>query len=80
MIQRRLEIDAKRNWDDFYKHNTTNFYKDRHYLSKEFPELSKALDLQKDTQEKVTLLDLGCGVGNAFWPLVEAHSSPPLVI
>ena len=28
----------------------------------------------------MTLLDLGCGVGNAFWPLVETFGTPPLQI
>lgn len=31
----------QRNWDKFYKHNTTNFFKDRHYILAEFPELEK---------------------------------------
>ena len=43
MICRRLEIEAAKNWDIFYKNNTTNFYKDRHYLLREFPELEAAL-------------------------------------
>lgn len=71
MIQRRLEIDAQRNWDIFYRHNTTNFYKDRHYLVREFSELSSKLRETQPGSERVTLLDLGCGVGNAFWPLIE---------
>lgn len=41
---KRLEIDARKNWDIFYKQNTTNFYKDRHYLAREFTELSQSLD------------------------------------
>ena len=69
MIQRRLEIDAQRNWDIFYRNNTTNFYKDRHYLTREFNELTEAL--KNDDCQQTTLLDLGCGVGNAFWPMVE---------
>ena len=69
MIQRRLEIDAQRNWDIFYRNNTTNFYKDRHYLTREFNELTEAL--KSDECQQTTLLDLGCGVGNAFWPMVE---------
>ena len=69
MIQRRLEIDAQRNWDIFYRNNTTNFYKDRHYLTREFNELTEAL--QTASTPPVTLLDLGCGVGNAFWPMIE---------
>jgi methyltransferase-like protein 6 len=43
MTYKRLEIDARKNWDIFYKQNTTNFYKDRHYLKREFSELSDAL-------------------------------------
>jgi hypothetical protein len=33
-----IDLQA-RNWDKFYKHNTTNFFKDRHYILSEFPEL-----------------------------------------
>lgn len=35
----KLEIDAKRNWDIFYKRNTTNFFKDRQWTTREFEEL-----------------------------------------
>ena len=80
---RRLEIDARKNWDLFYKMNTTNFYKDRHYLAREFQELTQKLDEVKandNSTENVILLDLGCGVGNAFWPLVSTFGMPPLKI
>lgn len=66
----KLEREAKRNWDIFYKNNKTNFYKDRHYIKVEFDELSKAVETLKD-QEKLTLLDAGCGVGNGFYPLYK---------
>ena len=79
---KRLEIDARKNWDIFYKQNTTNFYKDRHYLAREFSELSQKLESVKNSgsTDEVVLLDLGCGVGNAFWPLVETFGIPPLRI
>jgi methyltransferase-like protein 6 len=32
----KLEREAKKNWDLFYKANKTNFYKDRHYIKYEF--------------------------------------------
>eukprot|EP00842_Homolaphlyctis_polyrhiza_P004982 jgi/Hompol1/5485/HPOL_001985-RA len=35
----KLINEAARNWDIFYKHNTTNFFKDRHWTDREFPEL-----------------------------------------
>ena len=38
----KLETDAKRNWDIFYKNHKTKGYKDRHYIKREFLELSDA--------------------------------------
>lgn len=37
--QKKLETDAQKNWDLFYKRNTTNFFKDRHWTTREFDEL-----------------------------------------
>ena len=53
-----------KNWEKFYKFNKTNFFKDRHYILDEFPEL------KNDPRDKITLLDMGCGVGNSFYPLL----------
>lgn len=39
----KLEKEAKRNWDLFYKVNKTNFYKDRHYIKYEFAEIAEKL-------------------------------------
>jgi len=30
-----------KNWDKFYKFNKTNFFKDRHYILREFSELKE---------------------------------------
>jgi methyltransferase-like protein 6 len=35
----QLEKDARRNWDLFYKRNTKNFFRDRHYIHREFAEI-----------------------------------------
>jgi hypothetical protein len=32
-------LKCQKNWEKFYKFNKTNFFKDRHYILKEFPEL-----------------------------------------
>ena len=40
--------------------------RDRHYLGTDFPDLARA------AAEPVSLLEIGCGVGNAMFPLVEA--------
>ena len=65
----KYEKDAKKNWDVFYKNNKTNFFKDRHYIDREFHELS----LLKDSNKVYSLCEMGCGVGNAFFPLVEKY-------
>jgi len=35
-----LDTQSK-NWEKFYKFNKTNFFKDRHYILREFPELKE---------------------------------------
>ena len=37
--QNKLEREAQKNWDLFYKRNTTKFFKDRHWTKREFDEL-----------------------------------------
>uniref|UniRef100_A0A8C6ZHR3 tRNA N(3)-cytidine methyltransferase n=1 Tax=Nothoprocta perdicaria TaxID=30464 RepID=A0A8C6ZHR3_NOTPE len=37
--QMKLEKEAQKNWDLFYKRNSTNFFKDRHWTTREFQEL-----------------------------------------
>ena len=56
--------NQSKNWEKFYKFNKTNFFKDRHYILEEF------LELKNDKRDKITLLDMGCGVGNSFYPLL----------
>jgi methyltransferase-like protein 6 len=61
-----LERDAKKYWDLFYKRNETRFFKDRHWSTREFTEL-----LNSPSTTKKTLLEIGCGVGNFIFPLIE---------
>lgn len=37
--QNKLEIEAQKNWDLFYKRNSTKFFKDRHWTSREFADI-----------------------------------------
>ncbi|XP_012692944.2 tRNA N(3)-methylcytidine methyltransferase METTL6 [Clupea harengus] len=66
--QQKLEKEAQKNWDLFYKRNTTNFFKDRHWTTREFEELKACR--QFETQ-KLVLLEAGCGVGNCIFPLLK---------
>lgn len=43
----KLEKEARRNWDLFYKRNSDHFFKDRHWLAREFPELIQVLSDSK---------------------------------
>lgn len=63
----QLEKNAKKHWDLFYKRNEVRFFKDRHWTTREFQEL---LGLG-NTDNAQTLLEIGCGVGNLIYPLLE---------
>lgn len=63
----QLERDAKKHWDLFYKRNETRFFKDRHWTTREFDELLG----MADNQSQNILLEVGCGVGNLIYPLME---------
>lgn len=66
--QQKLEKEAQKNWDLFYKRNSTNFFKDRHWTTREFEELRSCREFE---DQKLTMLEAGCGVGNCLFPLLE---------
>lgn len=57
----KYEREAMRFWDKFYHRNEGNFFKDRHYLHREWTDLLNG---------GIKVLDAGCGVGNAAIPLM----------
>lgn len=65
--QQKLEKEAAKNWDKFYKRNETRFFKDRHWTTREFQEL-----IGNDSSTR-SLLEVGCGVGNFVYPLFEEN-------
>lgn len=71
----QLEIHARRHWDLFYKRNETRFFRDRHWTTREFSELiSTTEDDTHETKSKRCLLEVGCGVGNFVFPLINENT------
>ncbi|CEI90489.1 hypothetical protein G6F70_003186 [Rhizopus microsporus] len=66
----KYKKEAAKNWDLFYKRNTTKFFKDRHWTDREFEELQPD---QSGNQKY--LLEIGCGVGNFVFPALAENSS-----
>jgi SAM-dependent methyltransferase len=54
-------------WQKFYRAHGAGFFRDRHWLEREFPCLRIAA---QDGDSVFALLDIGCGVGNAAFPLL----------
>lgn len=52
--QMKLEKEAQKNWDLFYKRNTTNFFKDRHWTTREFEELKACREVRKRVHVRIT--------------------------
>lgn len=45
--QLKLEREAQKNWDLFYKRNSTHFFKDRHWTTREFEELKACREVTR---------------------------------
>ncbi|ODV79494.1 methyltransferase [Suhomyces tanzawaensis NRRL Y-17324] len=65
-------------WDIFYKNNGEKFFKDRNWLQIEFPLLFEVTSA--DYQDPCTILEIGCGAGNTFYPILNQNKNPHLKI
>nr|GAT55058.1 predicted protein [Mycena chlorophos] len=66
-----------RHWDTFYRNNANNFFKDRKWLHNEFRELVSATEANAGP---VTIVEVGCGVGNSVFPLLATNTNPELTL
>ena len=66
----KFDKEAKKHWDIFYKRNENRFFKDRHWTTREFWELCGDSEENEFTPKHI-LTEIGCGVGNFAFPLLE---------
>lgn len=71
----QLEVHAQKHWDLFYKRNETRFFKDRRWTTREFQELIQEGETLNDHKVCRKILEVGCGVGNFVYPLMEELES-----
>lgn len=71
----QIERQAQKHWDLFYKRNETRFFRDRHWTTREFSELVG----EHNGAQKRVLFEIGCGVGNFIYPLVEEELNLQIV-
>ena len=75
-LDRNSEVDNDGEaWDKFYSNHGTRFFKDRHYLERAFPDdfhkYESASARMTTVARKKTLVEIGCGVGNAILPMMD---------
>ncbi|KAG0645220.1 tRNA methyltransferase [Hyphodiscus hymeniophilus] len=73
----RFNSDPAKWWNNFYKNNTANFFKDRKWLQQEFPILSR---ITSADSPPTILLEVGAGAGNTAFPILKHNQNPQLKI
>ncbi|XP_037075160.1 tRNA N(3)-methylcytidine methyltransferase METTL2-like isoform X1 [Pollicipes pollicipes] len=78
-------------WDAFYDQHDNKFFKDRNWLFTEFPELGEKNNSEDSAPQKSgapypgrdalrRVWEVGCGVGNTIFPLLETNADRRLFV
>ena len=62
----KYERESAKAWDKFYKRHADKAYKDRHYIDEAWAGAFAG--------ERGLVVEVGCGCGNALFPVLEAHA------
>ncbi|XP_072969081.1 tRNA N(3)-methylcytidine methyltransferase trm141-like isoform X3 [Typha angustifolia] len=70
---RKYERNPSKYWNDFYKRHHNKFFKDRHYLEKDWGRyFSSPSENREAPLGPKIVLEVGCGAGNTLFPLLVA--------
>ncbi|KAL5579432.1 hypothetical protein UlMin_011874 [Ulmus minor] len=65
----RYQKNAIKYWDNFYKRHQNKFFKDRHYLEKDWGGYFEEDEISPNGK---VVLEVGCGSGSTIFPLVAS--------
>lgn len=71
----RFNSNPSKWWNLFYANNRTNFFKNRKWLTQEFPVLST---LTTPSSPPSLILEVGAGAGNTAFPILAINQNPHL--
>ncbi|KAJ3330872.1 hypothetical protein HDU76_004638 [Blyttiomyces sp. JEL0837] len=70
-LRDHYNTEAAGYWDKFYSLHTNQFFKDRHWLRVEFPELYEPAAFGTPDGGVRKAFEIGCGAGNTVFPLID---------